>query len=63
MLEAHLWIDAPLSARLLVEVFDGAVPLNNLAYHVRKLAQAGVLQEEFTVPRRGAIEHFYRLAT
>lgn len=34
-------------------------PLGNVSYHVRKLADAGVLKLVNSVPRRGAIEHFY----
>jgi hypothetical protein len=63
VLQAHLWIDQPLSVTLLFEVFEGAIALNNLAYHVRVLARAGVLHEVSTKQRRGALEHFYRLAT
>jgi hypothetical protein len=62
VIEAHLWIAEPLSAKLLSKVFDGELRLNNLAYHVRVLAQAGVLHSVATVPRRGALEHFYVLA-
>jgi hypothetical protein len=61
IVEACLWIDEPLSASLLVRVFDGSYPLNKLAYHVRRLAEAGVLELVSTTPRRGAIEHFLRL--
>jgi DNA-binding transcriptional ArsR family regulator len=34
-------------------------PLGNVSYHVRCLADAGVLKLVNSVPRRGAIEHFY----
>lgn len=61
--EAHLWLDEPLSATLLLEVFDRTVAHNNLAYHVRKLADVGVLHEVSTKQRRGALEHFHRLTT
>jgi DNA-binding MarR family transcriptional regulator len=37
-------------------------PLGNVSYHVKELAKAGVLVLEKTEPRRGAVEHFYRLA-
>jgi hypothetical protein len=61
IVEACLWIDEPLSVTLLVKVLDHAYPLNNLAYHARKLTDAGVLKEVSTTPRRGAVEHFLRL--
>jgi hypothetical protein len=62
IVEALLWTGEPLSVTLLLDLFDREVRLNNLAYHVRVLAQAGVLCEVDRVPRRGALEHFYVLA-
>lgn len=35
-------------------------PLGNVSYHVRILAGAGLLEETRTVPRRGAVQHYYR---
>jgi hypothetical protein len=63
VVEAHLWVAEPLSTTLVSRLFEGEVPLNNLAYHVRGLAEAGVLRQVFTKQRRGALEHFYLLAT
>ena len=37
------------------------MPLGNISYHVRLLAKAGLLAEAGTEPRRGAVEHFYRV--
>lgn len=37
--------------------------LGNVSYHVRQLAAAGLLRRAGTVPRRGAVEHFYRTDT
>ena len=36
-------------------------PLGNVAYHVRMLADKGLLRETRAEPRRGAIEHFYTI--
>jgi DNA-binding transcriptional ArsR family regulator len=36
-------------------------PLTHVSYHVRQLAQLGIIQLERTTPRRGAVEHHYRL--
>jgi DNA-binding transcriptional ArsR family regulator len=36
--------------------------LPNLSYHIRILADTGVLKLVKTKPRRGAIEHFYKRA-
>jgi DNA-binding transcriptional ArsR family regulator len=35
-------------------------PLPNVSYHVRALANEGLLARAGTVSRRGAVEHFYR---
>jgi DNA-binding transcriptional ArsR family regulator len=35
-------------------------PIGNVSYHVRTLAEAGLLELVATEPRRGAVEHFYR---
>jgi DNA-binding HxlR family transcriptional regulator len=39
------------------------VSLGTLAYHVRQLAGAGLLQHAGRVPRRGAVEHLYLLTS
>lgn len=39
------------------------IRLGNVAYHARVLREAGFLVLAYTVPARGAVEHFYRLAT
>lgn len=35
-------------------------PLGQIAYHVRQLAEAGLIEEARTQPVRGTLEHFYR---
>ena len=35
-------------------------PIGNVSYHVRILAEAGLIELVKTEPRRGAVEHFYR---
>jgi DNA-binding transcriptional ArsR family regulator len=37
-----------------------AEPLPNVSYHVRVLAELGCVELVRTVPRRGALEHYYR---
>jgi hypothetical protein len=59
--EAHLWIGEPLSAHLLHEVLGRSWPLGTIGYHVRRLAEKGVLEERYREPVRGAVEHFYGL--
>jgi DNA-binding transcriptional ArsR family regulator len=36
------------------------VPLGTLSYHIRLLRDTGWIEQVRTVPRRGAVEHFYR---
>ena len=38
-----------------------SLPLGNVSYHVRQLVEAGLLEGAGTTPRRGALEHFYRV--
>lgn len=63
VIEAMLWIDRPLSSAELVRVFDGEIVLSSVAYHVRRLADLGVLKQTSTRQVRGAIEHFFCLVT
>lgn len=37
-------------------------PLGNVSYHASTLADAGSIELVDTVQRRGALEHYYRLA-
>ena len=62
VIEAMLWIDRPLSSAELVRIFDGEIVLSSVAYHVRRLADLGVLEQTGTRQVRGAIEHYFRLA-
>jgi DNA-binding transcriptional ArsR family regulator len=61
----------PLRYRVLVRLNDGVaspvemarefgVPVGNVSFHVRTLAEIGAIELVRTAPRRGAIEHFYR---
>jgi hypothetical protein len=60
-MEAMVWIDEPLSATVLVEIFCSDVPLSNVSYHLSRLVKGGVLREVSTRKVRGAFEHFYAL--
>ena len=63
----------PLRARILAALDGGeelspvelaralSVSLGVVSYHVRVLAEAGVVELARTTPRRGAIQHHYRL--
>jgi predicted transcriptional regulator len=36
--------------------------LGNVSYHVRVLAQAGLVKKAGTTPKRGAVQHHYKIA-
>ena len=61
--EAFLFIGEPMSALVVYEVLDRSSSFGTVAYHVRRLAERGVLVERSVVPVRGAHEHFFVLAT
>jgi hypothetical protein len=60
--EAHAWIGEPMSAHLLHLALAGPWPFGTVAYHVRRLAEKGVLEERYRRPVRGTIERFWMLA-
>lgn len=62
-IEALRWIDRPMSATQLVQVFDESVNLSLVSYHLRRLRFLGVVKRSWTKRVRGASERFYRLAT
>jgi DNA-binding MarR family transcriptional regulator len=42
---------------------DFGEPLGNVSYHVRTLFDRGLLKKAGTTPRRGAVQHHYKIAT
>jgi hypothetical protein len=61
--EAFAFIGEPMSALVVYEVLGRSSSFGTVAYHVRRLAERGVLVERYTEPVRGAHQHFYALAT
>jgi len=59
IVEALAWIGQPLSAHDLERVLEGQVALSLVSYHLRKLADLGVLEDVKSRQVRGATEHFY----
>jgi predicted MarR family transcription regulator len=60
LLEAMAWMDTPLSPSDLAKLLDHKdYYLAMIAYHVRKLAKAGVLEVTDERQVRGATEKFY----
>jgi DNA-binding transcriptional ArsR family regulator len=41
--------------------FELQEPLGNVSYHVKELARDGLIRLVETIPRRGALEHYYAL--
>jgi Helix-turn-helix domain len=62
IVEAFLWIERPLSATELRELFDRRNSVSPLSYHLRTLAELGVLREVDTRQVRGAIQRLYFFA-
>jgi hypothetical protein len=62
IIEAMAWIDQPLSASELVQVFLREQRLSAIAYHVRRLDSIGALKSAGQRhPQRGSEEKLYRL--
>jgi hypothetical protein len=61
VVEALHWVEGPLSPVQLVRLFGNGERLPLVAYHVRRLANLGVIRETETRQVRGAVEHFFRL--
>jgi hypothetical protein len=60
--EAYEWIDEPMSPHMSYELLGGTWALGTVSYHVRRLADQGVLEERYREPVRGALAHYYVLA-
>ena len=60
IVEAMSWVDRPLSSTDLVKVMDDQeIYLSHVAYHMRKLVDAGALKPIRRRQVRGATETFY----
>lgn len=62
VLEAVAYLDQPLSATLLLNLFDCDWSLSRVSYHVTALAKLGVLAKVGERKVRGTIENFYFFA-
>lgn len=62
IIEAMAWIDRPLSATDLDRILQGhAGGVSLLSYHLRKLAELGVIERVRQETVRGAVQTFYGL--
>ncbi len=62
IIEAILWIELPLAPKFIDEMGDGEFGISLASYHMRTLAEAGILVEDHHQHVRGALQTFYRLA-
>jgi len=64
ILEAHLWIKRPLSAKDLERLFDDhSYYLSMISYHCNKLAEIGMLELWKKRLVRGAVENLFVLTS
>lgn len=64
VLEALRWVDEPLSALDLQELFDvGPLNTSNISFHLRTLAKFGAVELVDEQPVRGAVKRLYCLAS
>jgi DNA-binding transcriptional regulator GbsR (MarR family) len=59
IIEAMRWINRPLSATELEQLFDEAMSLSAISYHVVTLSKWKVLEQVRKRPVRGSVERFY----
>ena len=62
IIEALEWIELPLSAKDLDLALDEEFGLSLVSYHMRKLADVGVIEKVEQRAVRGALQSFYALA-
>jgi hypothetical protein len=62
IIEAMQWIGVPLSPKELERVFDEVVGVSLVSYHMRTLADVGVVERVRQQAVRGAVQSFYTLA-
>lgn len=64
IVEAMIWMDRPLSAKELTQLFDEPKLhyLSNVSYHLRRLAKCNVVELAGTREVRGARQKLYALS-
>lgn len=62
IIEAMEWVEVPLSPRELDRLFDEEFGVSLVAYHMRTLAEVGVVEKVRQRPVRGALQTFYALS-
>jgi hypothetical protein len=59
IVEAMLWINEPVSPKLLDLVFDEKFGLSLVSYHLRSLFDNNLVEKAGNEPVRGALQTFY----
>ena len=62
IIEALAQVGQPLSPTLIVRVIDGAITLNLVDYHCKRLVELGILERKSRRQVRGAWENLYGFA-
>lgn len=62
IIEAMLWIEVPVSPKELDRIFDEEFGVSLVAYHMRTLADVGVVERVRQQAVRGAVQSFYALS-
>ena len=61
IIEAMQWIAVPLSPKELDRIFDEEYGVSLVSYHMRTLAEIGVVEKVRQRAVRGAVQNFYTL--
>jgi DNA-binding transcriptional ArsR family regulator len=62
IIEAMEWIEVPVSPKELDRAFDEEFGVSLVSYHMRTLADAGLVERVRQQSVRGAVQSFYTLA-
>lgn len=62
IIEAMQWVEVPVSPKELDRIFDEGFGVSLVAYHMRTLADVGVVERVRQQAVRGAVQSFYALS-
>jgi len=61
IVECMLWIDEPMSAKLIERSMNDGTSVSLISYHLRSLEDVGIVVDVLSEPVRGAVQTFFRL--
>jgi hypothetical protein len=61
ILESMVWLEMPLSAKTVDEMFDQQFGVSLISYHLKVLAELSLVEKSGQRHVRGAVQTFYRL--